>query len=194
VAEPRRTITALRGRGGRVEVELDGGAWRTIPVDAAARAELRVGLELDRDRLRLLRRELRRSAAGSRALRALRARDLAAAELDARLARSGFAGHERAETVERLARTGLVDDARVAASRAGALARRGRGDLAIRWDLERRGLAAEHVDAALAGLEPEQARAARIVEARGAGEATARLLAARGFGEDAVEGALGTAP
>ena len=54
--------------------------------------------------------------------------------------------------------------------------------------LEQRGVAAEIVEAALAGLEPERERAARIVERRGPGDKTARYLAARGFGEDALEG------
>ena len=108
-------VTALRERGGRVEVELDGARWRSVPVDAAARVGLRVGLELDRPRLRELRHELRRADAGARALRALRHRDLAAAELDARLERAGFSEAERETTVERLADAGLVDDARLAA-------------------------------------------------------------------------------
>ena len=187
-------VTALRERGERVQIELDGSAWRTVPLDAAARAGLRVGLELDRQRLRELRHALRRTQAGTRARRALRARDLAASELDARLERSGFTAAERAETVDRLERTGLVDDARLARSRATVLAERGHGDASIRWDLERRGLDAARVDAALETLDPEHERAARIVAARGTGPATARLLARRGFDEDAVAAALGTDP
>jgi SOS response regulatory protein OraA/RecX len=185
-------VTALRERGGRVEVELDGARWRSVPLDAAARVGLRVGLELDRLRLRELRHELRRADAGARALRALRHRDLATAELDARLERAGFSEAERGTTVARLADAGLVDDARLAAARAEILAARGQGDAAIRWDLERRGIAPDEVEAALALLEPERERAFRIVTERGSGPATARFLARRGFDEDAVEGALGT--
>jgi hypothetical protein len=46
-------------------------------------------------------------------------------------------------------------------------------------------------EALLAGLEPEPERATRLIERRGAGPRTARYLAARGFGEEAVEAALG---
>jgi len=187
-------VTALRERRGTIEVELDGARWRSVPVDAAARVGLRVGLELDRPRLRELRRELRQEDARARALRALRHRDLAAAELDNRLGRAGFSEEERAATVDRLTDVGLVDDARLAASRAEALARRGQGDAAIRWDLERRGVGPEEVEAALARLEPEHERALRIVAERGIGPATARYLARRGFDEDAVTGAVGTDP
>ena len=185
-------VTALRERGKRVDVELDGAAWRTVPLDAAAHAGLRVGLELDRPRIRELRRALRRANASARALRALRARDLAASELDARLARAGFTTAERAEAVARLERTGLVDDTGLALRRAAALAERGHGDAAIRWDLDRRGVAPEHVEAAVAALAPERERAQEIVAARGRGAATARYLARRGFDAETVDGAVGT--
>ena len=81
-----------------------------------------------------------------------------------------------------------MDDERFARLRAERLAERGAGDALIRDDLERRGLAADLVDLALGQLEPERERAARIVERRGSSVKTARYLASRGFGEDALEG------
>lgn len=120
------------------------------------------------------------------AIRALRHRDRSAAELEARLARRGVEEGERAEVLETLARLGYLDDARVACTRAEQLAARGSGDALIRHDLEGRGIDAELVEAAVAALEPESARAARIVEQRGPGVKTARYLASRGFGEDAL--------
>jgi regulatory protein len=120
------------------------------------------------------------------AVRALRAADRSAAELAERLERRGVGEAERAQALERLERLGYVDDARVARGRAEGLARRGSGDALIRDDLERRGIAAELVEDALAALEPERERAARIVAQRGPGARTARYLASRGFGEEAV--------
>ena len=73
-------------------------------------------------------------------------------------------------------------------TRAEQLAERGSGDALIRDDLERRGLAADVVELALGALEPERERAARIAERRGRSVKTARYLASRGFGEDALEG------
>ena len=61
------------------------------------------------------------------------------------------------------------------------------GDALIRHDLEGRGVAAEQVEAALEALEPERERAARLVEQRGRSIKTARYLASRGFGSDALE-------
>jgi regulatory protein len=120
------------------------------------------------------------------ALRALRFRDRSAAELDARLERRGVEEAEREQALETLERVGYLDDARFARSRAAALAARGSGDALIRHDLEERGVGAEHVEAALAELEPERERARALVAKRGAGVQTARLLAARGFDEDTV--------
>jgi regulatory protein len=128
-----------------------------------------------------------RPDAVEQALRVLRNRDRSTAELDARLAQHGIDAEERGQALETLERIGYVDDERFARMRAEQLAARGSGDTLIRHDLERRGITSEHVDAALGGLEPEHQRAARIVESRGQGAKTARYLASRGFGADAVE-------
>ena len=184
------TITALRAaRPGRVAVELDGEPWRTIPAEAVLRAGLTAGRVLDRPRARLLRRELRRLEALAAAGKALRGRDLAVAELASRLERAGVAPAPRAETLAVLDRAGLVDDRRFASDRAESLAERGYGDAWIRWDLERRGVAADVAEDAIARLEGEGARIARIVAERGGGPRTVRTLARRGFGEEAVEAA-----
>jgi SOS response regulatory protein OraA/RecX len=124
------------------------------------------------------------------ALRALRHRDRSAAELDARLAQRGVGAAERAEALEALERVGYVDDGRFALLRAEQLAGRGAGDALIRHDLVERGVAAAHVEAALAALEPERERVTRIVARRGPGPKTARYLASKGFGEDAVADAV----
>jgi hypothetical protein len=49
-------------------------------------------------------------------------------------------------------------------------------------------VSSELVAAALRELEPEHERARRLVEVRGASVKTARYLASRGFGEEALEG------
>ena len=181
------TVTRLReDRRGRVAVELDGAPWRTLPADVVVRAGLSHGRTLDRPALRLLRRELRRAEALHVAGRALRTRDLSHEELAARLARAAVPPIAAAESVAALERAGLVDDARLAANRAAALAARGYGDAAVRHDLERRGVGAEQIEAAVAELEPEAERARHIVERRGTGPRTMRYLAGKGFGENAL--------
>ncbi len=121
------------------------------------------------------------------ALRALRFRDRSTADLDERLARQGVDAAAREQALETLGRIGYVDDERFARTRAEQLAGRGSGDALIRHDLERHGVDAELMEAALAALEPERERAARIVEQRGRSLKTARYLASRGFDTDALD-------
>ena len=189
-----KTITALRELPrGRVAVELDGAPWRRVPVDAVVRAGLMVGRTLDRETARALGRELRRSGALARAARVLAASDKSRQALDGRLAAAGVAAEPRREALETLERAGLIDDARFAVTRATALADRGHGDAAIRFDLERQGIDDEFVAEALAGLEPERERAIRVAERRGRGPKTARWLAGRGFELETVEEVAGDA-
>jgi SOS response regulatory protein OraA/RecX len=188
-----RVTGLLERRGGRVAVEVDGAPWRTLPLDAAVRAELRIGVELDRPRLRVVRKELRRAEALGWAVRALRRRDLSARSLDLRLEQAGLGPEERRAALGTLSRAGLLDDARFASARANVLAERGYGDAAIRWLLERDGVEAELASQAVDALLPESRRAEVVAARRGPGRATAAFLARRGFAEDAVETALGGA-
>ncbi len=176
---------------GRVAVELDGVRWRTVPAEVLVRVRLGVGEELDRPRARDLARELRRARAVDTALRAVSRREQSTAELDRRLRERGFAPGLREETLNRLEHVGLVDDERYAMRRAESLSERGQGDEAILWRLERDGVDRETAAKAVAALPPERQRARLVVAAQGTGVRTARELARRGFGEDAVEEALG---
>jgi SOS response regulatory protein OraA/RecX len=186
------TVTRLRDDGrGRVAVELDDAPWRTLPVDVVARSGLVEGRALDRGTLRLLRQELRRAEALAVAGRALRRRDLSQRGIAERLARASVAPAAVEESIAVLSRAGLVDDARFARTRADSLAERGYGDAAIRHDLGRQGIAQELIEASLESLEPEGERARRLVERRGPGMKTARYLASKGFGEEALEAAAG---
>jgi SOS response regulatory protein OraA/RecX len=124
------------------------------------------------------------------ATRALARRDFSEQGLRARLRRAGVTPAEEEETLGALLRAGLVNDRRFAFSRARSLAERGKGDAAIRFDLEQQGLEADEIEPALASLEPERERAERVIARRGGGAATARLLARRGFDGDVVEAAV----
>lgn len=120
------------------------------------------------------------------ATRALARREHSRRSLAERLQRAGIRASEADEVLTELERLGLLDDGRFALERARVLAERGKGDAAIRFDLERSGVSASAVEEALARLDPERERAERLVGRRGATPATARLLAGRGFDEDVV--------
>lgn len=125
-----------------------------------------------------------RSQALAVATRALARREFSVQGLRERLERAGVETADAEDALAALEHAGLVSDVRFAEQRAGSLAERGKGDRAIRTDLQLQGVSAELVETAIAGLEPEGDRAARIVSRRGGGEKTARLLASRGFDEE----------
>jgi regulatory protein len=183
-----KVVTSLRERPrGRVEVDLDGVPWRLVPADAVVRSGLTVGRSLDRETARALGRELRRSEALDVALRALRYRDQSRRRLEQRLERRGTPADIREDAIEALERAGLVDDARVAAGRAQALAERGYGDAAIRFALEAEGLPAATVVQALSSLTREADRARELLTARGETLKTLRWLAGKGFDPATLE-------
>lgn len=176
----------------RVAVELDGDAWRVLPAEAVVRARLSEGLELDRERLRTLGRELRRSEALRSARRVLRTRDVSTAALCARLERAGISRAAREEAVRTLSEAGIVDDARLARARVQALVERNLGDAAIRHRLERLRVDDRTIAEVLGEAAPEVERARRVVARRGPTPATARYLARRGFSAETVEDVVGT--
>ena len=120
------------------------------------------------------------------ATRALARREHSQRSLRERLLRAGVSVDDADAVVEELRQTGLVDDGRFAEERARVLAERGKGDAAIRFELERAGVGTAEIEVALATLDPERERAAALVARRGATPATARLLAGRGFDEELV--------
>jgi regulatory protein len=184
------SVTALRKRTrGRVEIELDGLAWRVVPAEVVVRLSVAVGDQLERPQLRILRRELRRNEALEQATRALRYRDLSSHDLRELLERRGTAPFARDQAVATLETIGLLDDTRFARTRAENLAARGLGDAAIRFALDRQGVPRALADEVLAELEPELDRARRLVAVHGARPRTARLLVRKGFGEDSIEAA-----
>jgi SOS response regulatory protein OraA/RecX len=180
------TLTALRRAApGRVALEVDGRPWRTVPDDVVVRARLVAGLELDRETLRLVRRELARARGLRTAGRALARRDLSARRLEERVART--APGAAAEVVAVLADAGLVDDARSAGARARALAARGWGDLAVAARLEAEGFGSEAVREALGSLDPEPGRAAALTAREPDPVKAAQFLARRGFAPEVVD-------
>jgi len=125
------------------------------------------------------------------AARALQHRDRSRRGIEERLARAGIDEDRRTDALDTLERVGYVDDGRFAGARAEALANRGYGDEWIRHDLGEHGVDAEAVAEAIGVLVPEAERAAALVARLGSTPKTGAQLARKGFGEDALEAALG---
>jgi len=104
----------------------------------------------------------------------------------------GVFNYTGADALATLEQAGLLDDARVAATRARSLAERGYGDAAIRLALEGEQLPPELVEEALAALEPERERLRTLLR-EPADLRTLRRLAARGFAAETLEAVAGFA-
>jgi regulatory protein len=189
---PAPTLTAVRReRPGRVALEVDGHPWRVVPDDVVVRCGLAAGVALERPLLRRFRRELRRAEALGAATRSLARRDLSARRLRERLDARGIRAPAAEAALTALASAGVVDDVRLARSRAAALADRGWGDAAVAARLEQEGIGAEPAQDALAELPPEPERAAALAAGTADRRTAWRLLARRGFSSDSIEHAVG---
>jgi SOS response regulatory protein OraA/RecX len=162
-----------------------------VPDDVVVRCALRAGVELNRTLLRNLRRELRHAEAIAVAGRTLRRQDVSTNRLSERLARAGVAPSTAKSAVDVLVEAKILDDARVAASRARALAERGWGDAAIAARLEAEGFAEDEARQAIRTLPAETSRAAEVAGRVPDRRKAWTLLARRGFDETTVETVLG---
>ena len=182
------TVTAVRAAGRRVAVELDGRPWRTVPLEAAVAARLSPGVGLDRERAREPR--ARPPPASRRGRRPAGGRPAGAHARDA--SRSAWNAPESRRRGEARCSSGPSGPA---SSTTVATRRPGRGisptaepgDELVVDDLVRHGVDEVLAREAVAALEPERDRAARIVVARGLSPRTARFLAAKGFAAELVE-------
>lgn len=181
-------ITGLREiSASDVLVELDGVAWRKIPLAAAARSGLSVGKRLERGDLRLLGHELRRAEALTQATRMLARRPLPRALLEDRLEQRGVAPAALEEAVEALKQAQYLNDQNYALGRAEGLADRGYGDAAVRHILEQEKVASELTEEAITSLEPQLERARAIARAIPDPKKLLVRLARRGFDPDVIE-------
>ncbi len=181
-------ITGLREVSANdVLVELDGVPWRKVPLIAAARAGLSVGKRLEREDLRLLRRELRRAEALTKATRMLARRPLPRVLLEDRLERKGVAPAAREEAVAVLEQAHYLNDHTYALDRATSLAERGYGDAVIRHILEQERVTSELIEEAVASLEFELERARAIARSIPDRKRLIGRLVRRGFDSDTVE-------
>jgi regulatory protein len=121
------------------------------------------------------------------AVRALSRRELSRAELVVRLARSGIDAADAECASAQLAEAGYQSDERTACERARVLAARLYGDLAIQADLGRRGIGDEEVEAAIATVGPELARAEALSSRAASPVKLSHMLRRRGYTDHTIE-------
>ena len=123
-------------------------------------------------------------------LKALSRRELSCEELVAKLERSGIDPEDAERAISQLSAAGYQSDERTAHERTRVMGSRLYGDLAIRDDLQRRGIAGERIDSALADIEPELSRATVLAGRSGDLTRLARTLQRKGYTPDTIEAAL----
>lgn len=170
---PTGTITALRVQirdSQRVNIFLDGEFVLGVSLTTLAREGLAVGQELDAAAWARLEASDQADQALQRAMRLLEIRPRSVAELRMRLQRYGLPPAAIEHALTRLLEVGLLDDA--AFSRAWIENRRTftpRGNLALRDELRRKGVAREIVESALAdadeGIDRAEEEAERALAA-----------------------------
>jgi len=157
------TITAIRPtKRGRIAVEADGAYLCAAHPDAWAKANLSVGDEIDEARLDALTRESAYAEAKKKALAMLSTRSYTERMLVERLART--CGEEPARrAADRMAELGLIDDMDYAVRYARELAEnRSFAARRIRFELRKKGLPREAVEAALETLRDRDDLAAAV--------------------------------
>ena len=136
--------------------------------------------------------------AKEKALAMLERRDYSRAELLQKLTEKGVEEAEAAETVERLAELGFVDDARYAPIIVRHYAAKGYGARRVRQELQRRGIPKDLWDEAMEQMPQQDDTVDRLLRSRLKSEAPDRaelkkaqdFLLRKGYGWDEIRSAL----
>ena len=195
-------VTGIQENRGLVEIALDGVTAARVRRVHYEKCPVALGAELDIDEY------LDRVAAAQfsdgyeAALTSLDFCARSALEIGKALRRKGYVEPCVQAVVERLRENGLIDDARYAQRMAEVQSNRPVGVYAFRRKLRAKGISDDDAEEALSAFDDEQQRDAALAAARQLyrkyqdlpeREARAKLsqaLARRGFGWDAIEGAI----
>ena len=145
-------ITSLTGsrRTGRVELEVDGETWGSVPDSIALSCSLHEGQVLDEEELEALGAEIALAEAVNAALSCLAYRPRSRVELQRHLRRKGHTDGPVHAAISRCERLGYIDDGAFALSFVRDRIRfRPSGRRRLLSELRSRGVSAEDADAAL---------------------------------------------
>lgn len=154
----QQRITAIEvqeRRKDRRSIFVDGKFVIGAREDVVAELGLEVGRMFSEDELKAVVRAETLSKAKARALNLLSYRSRSKAELARRLGIAGYDEDIVEETLSRLEAAGLVDDAQFTEAWVKSrVSGKGLGKSRIRWELKRKGVAAEVVEEALSSVDP----------------------------------------
>lgn len=206
-ATPERTISAIepqQRKKDRMNLYLDGEFAMGVNAAVVVALGLSVGQHINENHLKAIVREESLNKAKDRAFLLLSYRARSEKEIRDRLAQAGYEADVIDEVVSRLYALNYLDDQDFAKKFISARqAERPAGRRALAWELKRKGLDAETVETAVAGLDDDTERAAALEAARARAaryaemeprEARRKLgafLQRRGFVWDTINNVLG---
>lgn len=194
-------VTNLQTNRGMVSIDLDGVFWLRIAQKYFQRCPLSLNDAPDPDEYLTRIAAQQASDCYEAALTLLDRADRAGADLCERLLRKGYVRPAAEATVERLKRSGLIDDQRYALRLAQAQLSHNAGAFAVRRKLMAKRLSPEAVESAMADFDAQQQQDACLCTAqklwkkyaalppREGRAKLAQALARRGFSWDAVRSA-----
>ena len=194
-------VTSVETVRGRVEILTDGRFSLRIPRTHFDKCPLKPGDVIDPEAYVADVAAVQSKDAYEAALTGLDRSDRTEKQISQLLARRGYVPPVIDDVIDRLKRSGLVDDARYAKRMAETRSGQAVGIYALKRSMKARGISDDDIDAAVEGLDDEQQAEAALTIARGLirkytglspRQARAKLsqaLARRGFGWSAVESA-----
>ena len=195
-------VSDIREARGLMEISLDGVVWLRVRRKHFAKRPLNSGDAVDPEAYVDSLAAVQAADCYEAALTMLDRAAHSSGNLRAKLERAGYVSPAAEATVARLVENRLVDDRRYAERIAQTQLTKAAGAYAVRRKLRAKRLSEEDIDAAMEGFDGEQQSAAcraaaeklwRKYAALPAREGRAKLsqaLARRGFGWDAIRGAL----
>lgn len=195
-------LTNIRESRGLMELSLDGVLWLRVRKKHFAMLPLKIGEAVDSDAYLDRLSALQAADCYEAALTALDQAAQTSRDLTLKLTRKGFAAPAAEAAVARLVENGLINDQRYAQRVAQSQLNKPVGAYAVRRKLMAKGLPQEAIETAMADFDRDQQDGAcrnaakklwRKYASLPAREGRAKLtqaLARRGFGWDAIQGAV----
>lgn len=147
----------------RCNVFVDGRFYCGLTLEAAVKNRLKAGQAVDVKRLSEIQMESEKSDALDKALGYISAVQKTEKQVRDYLAEKGYLSDVAEYVLEKMRDYGFLDDGAYAESYAGSAVKR-KGARLIRMELKSKGIADEHIDAAVNGLEGEEETAKRLLE------------------------------
>lgn len=144
-----KSVRAFRNDVSRVVVYFEDRTYITVDALEAKRLKLAPGMEIDEGQLPALSEESRRHAARVKAVQITGKRNLSRAELIRKLGEKGFSEEDASAAADWLSDLGVLDDTAYAEMLVRHYRAKGFGDLRVREELRRRGLARDLVASVL---------------------------------------------